>query len=110
MYSLQFLIVRTVKVRLQSAAAVGRYRSTFHALYTIFREERMSGLYRGIASPLVRSLDYVLVEVIFPLVNYYCRLACFPCNLLPRLFRTDNGSSAQRPDIFLISVFDEDSA
>jgi len=55
MYSLQFLIVRTVKVRLQSAAAVGRYRSTFHALYTIFREERMSGLYRGIASPLITA-------------------------------------------------------
>ncbi|KAF9529022.1 mitochondrial carrier domain-containing protein [Crepidotus variabilis] len=42
----------TVKVRFQSPDMAGRYRSTAHALSTIVKEERLSGLYKGIASPL----------------------------------------------------------
>ncbi|KAF9809192.1 hypothetical protein IEO21_07492 [Rhodonia placenta] len=45
----------TVKVRLQSSAVANQYKSTFHALATILRKEHVSGLYRGIASPLVTA-------------------------------------------------------
>ncbi|CCM06654.1 uncharacterized protein FIBRA_08938 [Fibroporia radiculosa] len=44
----------TVKVRFQSAASMKQYKSTFHAFFTILQRERLTGLYRGIASPLVR--------------------------------------------------------
>jgi hypothetical protein len=43
----------TVKVRFQSPAVAGKYRSTFHAITTIMQEERFIGLYKGITSPLV---------------------------------------------------------
>ncbi|KAH9913094.1 mitochondrial carrier [Epithele typhae] len=42
----------TVKVRFQSPHIASKYRSTFHAFFTIVREERIRGLYRGIAAPL----------------------------------------------------------
>ncbi|TEB31327.1 mitochondrial carrier [Coprinellus micaceus] len=42
----------TVKVRFQSPAIAGRYSSTWNALSTIIRDERVLGLYRGITSPL----------------------------------------------------------
>ncbi|TBU39319.1 mitochondrial carrier [Dichomitus squalens] len=42
----------TVKVRFQSPQIASKYRSTLHAILTIIREERMRGLYRGIAAPL----------------------------------------------------------
>ncbi|OSD04946.1 mitochondrial carrier [Trametes coccinea BRFM310] len=42
----------TVKVRFQNPQIATRYRSTLHAFYTIVREERIRGLYRGIAAPL----------------------------------------------------------
>lgn len=44
-----------MKVRFQSPATQARYRSTFHAITTIVREERFLGLYKGIYSPLVRA-------------------------------------------------------
>jgi len=44
----------TVKVRFQSPQWNERYnRGTFNALATIVREERFSGLYKGVTSPLV---------------------------------------------------------
>ncbi|KAJ8596757.1 mitochondrial carrier [Rhizopogon salebrosus TDB-379] len=42
----------TVKVRLQNPDLSSKYHSTSHAFATIIREERFSGLYKGIASPL----------------------------------------------------------
>ncbi|KAI0820247.1 mitochondrial carrier [Trametes gibbosa] len=42
----------TVKVRFQSPQIASKYRSTLHAFFTIVREERIRGLYRGIAAPL----------------------------------------------------------
>ncbi|KAG1857359.1 mitochondrial carrier domain-containing protein [Suillus subalutaceus] len=42
----------TVKVRLQNPDLSSRYHSVSHAFATIIREERFSGLYKGIASPL----------------------------------------------------------
>ncbi|EMD39377.1 hypothetical protein CERSUDRAFT_113021 [Gelatoporia subvermispora B] len=45
----------TVKVRLQNPDISRKYSSTFHALLTIVREERIGGLFRGIAAPLLSS-------------------------------------------------------
>ncbi|OCH86542.1 carnitine/acyl carnitine carrier [Obba rivulosa] len=45
----------TVKVRLQNPDIAAKYRSTFHTLFTIVREEGVRGLYRGIAAPLLSS-------------------------------------------------------
>ncbi|GBE89433.1 Mitochondrial carnitine carrier [Sparassis crispa] len=45
----------TVKVRFQNPEIAQKYRSTFHALFTIVRTERVSGVFRGIASPLLTS-------------------------------------------------------
>ncbi|KAH9851995.1 mitochondrial carrier [Lenzites betulinus] len=42
----------TVKVRFQNPQIASKYRSTVHAFFTIVREERIRGLYRGIAAPL----------------------------------------------------------
>lgn len=44
-----------VKVRFQSPAIAGKYHTTFGAIATIVREERVLGLYKGITSPLVRG-------------------------------------------------------
>ncbi|THH16686.1 hypothetical protein EW146_g3997 [Bondarzewia mesenterica] len=45
-----------VKVRFQNPSIYLKYRSTFHALSTIVREERFLGLYKGITAPLVRPI------------------------------------------------------
>ncbi|ESK90703.1 mitochondrial carnitine acylcarnitine carrier protein cacl [Moniliophthora roreri MCA 2997] len=45
----------TVKVRFQSPEFTHKYRSTFHAITTIAREERFLGLYRGITSPIATA-------------------------------------------------------
>ncbi|KAJ3487069.1 hypothetical protein NLJ89_g11751 [Agrocybe chaxingu] len=42
----------TVKVRFQNPSVSGRYHSTLHAIFTIVREERFIGLFKGITSPL----------------------------------------------------------
>ena len=47
-----------VKVRFQDPNTSGRYRGTFSAVATIIREERFSGLYKGITSPMVCSCRY----------------------------------------------------
>jgi solute carrier family 25 carnitine/acylcarnitine transporter 20/29 len=46
----------TVKVRFQTPDLRQKYRSTFHAFATIVREEKFVSLYKGIMSPLVRSI------------------------------------------------------
>ncbi|KAI0249666.1 mitochondrial carrier domain-containing protein [Lactifluus subvellereus] len=45
----------TVKYRFQNPSPTARYHSTFHALTTITREERLHGLYKGISSPLATA-------------------------------------------------------
>ncbi|KAF8075243.1 carnitine/acyl carnitine carrier [Lyophyllum atratum] len=42
----------TVKVRFQNPETACKYRSTFHAVAKIVREEKFVGLYKGISSPL----------------------------------------------------------
>ena len=68
-----------MKVRFQSPEIASKYRSTFHAVTTIIREERFVGLYKGIASPLVRVClsymsfnpadDYDNLQTTAPLMN-----------------------------------------
>ena len=48
----------TVKVRFQDPKNAGRYTSTFDAFKQIVRKERTSGLFRGIAAPMVRIRLY----------------------------------------------------
>ncbi|KAF8493017.1 carnitine/acyl carnitine carrier [Russula emetica] len=45
----------TVKYRFQNPSPNARYRSTFHALVTIARGERLHGLFKGISSPLATA-------------------------------------------------------
>jgi len=42
----------TVKVRFQDPNTSGRYSGTFSAVSTIIKEERISGLYKGVMSPM----------------------------------------------------------
>ena len=59
----------TVKVRFQDPNTSSRYSGTFNAVSTIIREERFSGLYKGVMSPMV----CVFVSVAF-------------CRLVPTIF------------------------
>ena len=61
-----------VKVRFQSPHIASKYRSTLHAFLTIVREERIRGLYRGIAAPLVRP-THDLVLCVCSLVSSFVR-------------------------------------
>ncbi|KAI0029956.1 mitochondrial carrier domain-containing protein, partial [Vararia minispora EC-137] len=45
----------TVKVRFQNPATAGKYRSTFHAMGTIIRDEGPLGLFKGLSSPLASA-------------------------------------------------------
>ena len=61
----------TVKVRFQDPGTSARYSSTLNALSTIVKEERFSGLYKGIMSPMV--CIPVLVEFMEPGLTRLCR-------------------------------------
>jgi len=52
-FELTPLLLHPVKVRFQNPQIAQKYHSTLHAITTIIREERFSGLYKGISSPLV---------------------------------------------------------
>jgi len=47
------VISTIVKVRFQSPGTSSRYTGTFQAISTIVREERITGLYKGIVSPVI---------------------------------------------------------
>ena len=53
-----------VKVRFQTPEYQSRYNSTFNALTTIVREERFTGLFKGIMSPIVCTLPIIAVPCI----------------------------------------------
>ena len=61
---------RPVKVRFQSPHVASKYRSTIHAFFTIVREERIRGLYRGIAAPLVSVLHQLTHST--PYLSVHC--------------------------------------
>ncbi|KAF7289409.1 hypothetical protein HMN09_01334200 [Mycena chlorophos] len=65
----------TVKVRLQTPELSGHYAgSTLGAIATIVREERVLGLYKGIASPLLTVA--LMNGLVFASYNFFLRLQC----------------------------------
>ncbi|PCH36483.1 mitochondrial carrier [Wolfiporia cocos MD-104 SS10] len=75
----------TVKVRFQDAASARTYASTFHALFTILREERITGLYRGISSPLLTAAP--LNGVVFSSYRWLLNIGASNDDLPPSLLR-----------------------
>ncbi|KAF7309474.1 hypothetical protein MIND_00318200 [Mycena indigotica] len=65
----------TVKVRLQTPELSGHYSgSTLRAIATIVNEERVLGLYKGIASPLLTVA--LMNGLVFASYNLFLRLQC----------------------------------
>ncbi|KAJ7065332.1 carnitine/acyl carnitine carrier [Mycena amicta] len=65
----------TVKVRLQTPQLSAHYDgSTARAIATIVREERVVGLYKGIASPLLAVA--LMNGLVFASYNFFLRLQC----------------------------------
>lgn len=65
----------TVKVRFQDPNTSARYSGTFNAVSTIMREERFSGLYKGIMSPMVRApTRCILWNGIYDITQATCAL------------------------------------
>ncbi|KAF8470283.1 carnitine/acyl carnitine carrier [Russula ochroleuca] len=62
----------TVKYRFQNPSPNARYRSTFHALVTITREERLHGLFKGISSPLATAP--VMNGMLFATYHFFTKL------------------------------------
>ena len=58
------LISDAVKVRFQNPHIASKYRSTLHAFFTIVREERVRGLFRGITAPLVRRRSPLQIDLL----------------------------------------------
>ncbi|KAF8634656.1 hypothetical protein AX15_000795 [Amanita polypyramis BW_CC] len=62
----------TVKVRFQSPTIATKYRSTVHAFSTIIREERLVGLCKGIASPLITAA--LLNGLVFASYRFFLKI------------------------------------
>jgi len=75
----------TVKVRFQNSAASSKYRSTFHALTTIIREEKFRTLFRGIASPLATAAP--LNGMVFASYRWFMKAQLGDENETPSLFQ-----------------------
>ncbi|KAI8985634.1 mitochondrial carrier [Trametes punicea] len=73
----------TVKVRFQNPQIASKYRSTLHAFFTIVREERIRGLYRGIAAPLAGAPP--LNGLVFSTYRYLMRAQLDDENATPTL-------------------------
>ncbi|KAH7920911.1 carnitine/acyl carnitine carrier [Leucogyrophana mollusca] len=73
----------TVKVRFQNPDTSAKYRSTFHALVTIAREERFRGLYKGVTSPLVTCA--FMNGLVFASYKFFTRVQLGDENAIPTL-------------------------
>jgi solute carrier family 25 carnitine/acylcarnitine transporter 20/29 len=73
----------TVKVRFQTPDLRQKYRSTFHALATISREEKFVGLYKGITSPLASCA--LLNGLIFASYRFFMRIQLDDKDAIPSL-------------------------
>ncbi|KAN0132758.1 Mitochondrial carrier domain containing protein [Lactarius tabidus] len=73
----------TVKYRFQNPAPNAQYRSTFHALATITREERLRGLFKGISSPLASAP--VLNGLLFATYRFLLKVQVRPDDEEPSL-------------------------
>ncbi|KAG9019106.1 hypothetical protein FRB90_006420 [Tulasnella sp. 427] len=61
----------TIKVRLQSSQASGKYTGTLNAFKTILKEERVRGLYKGVTSPLAGTA--FLNGIVFASYGFFIR-------------------------------------
>lgn len=73
----------TVKVRFQSPTIAGKYSSTFQAIGTIVKEEKLAGLYRGIASPLATVA--LMNGLVFSSYGFIMKLQLDRAGALPTL-------------------------
>ncbi|THU97680.1 mitochondrial carrier [Dendrothele bispora CBS 962.96] len=73
----------TVKVRFQNPQFQDKYRSTFHALTTIVREERFVGLFRGITSPLAATA--LMNGLVFSSYRFFLKLQLENNDAIPTL-------------------------
>lgn len=72
---LTWMFTAIVKVRFQDPNTSARYSGTFNAVSTIIREERFSGLYKGIMSPMVCVLtSRILWTGIYDIIQATCAL------------------------------------
>ncbi|VDB87962.1 unnamed protein product [Peniophora sp. CBMAI 1063] len=73
----------TVKVRFQNPSTAGKYRSTFHALTTIVREEGPRGLFKGMASPMASAP--ILNGFVFAIYGFLMKAQLRSENAVPTL-------------------------
>ncbi|KAK7440391.1 hypothetical protein VKT23_017028 [Stygiomarasmius scandens] len=73
----------TVKVRFQNPQFQDKYRSTFHAITTIIREERFVGLFRGITSPLAATA--LMNGLVFSSYRFFLKLQLENNDAIPTL-------------------------
>ncbi|EPQ56195.1 mitochondrial carrier [Gloeophyllum trabeum ATCC 11539] len=73
----------TVKVRFQNPEIAHRYRSTFNAITTIVREERVLGLYKGITSPLASCA--FMNGLVFSSYRFFMKVQLADANAVPSL-------------------------
>jgi len=73
----------TVKVRLQNPDTSQKYRSTMHAATRIIQEERFTGLYKGISSPLATVA--IMNGLVFASYKVFMKLQLGPSDAAPTL-------------------------
>jgi len=64
----------TVRVRLQNPETAPRYRGMVHAFSSILKEEKFTGLFKGMTSPLLTLAP--LNGLVFGAYGYFLRLQC----------------------------------
>ncbi|TFK34034.1 carnitine/acyl carnitine carrier [Crucibulum laeve] len=73
----------TVKVRFQNPETASKYRSTFHAITTIIREEKFIGLYKGITSPLASVA--LMNGLVFASYRFFMKVQLASADSIPTL-------------------------
>ncbi|KAF8159263.1 carnitine/acyl carnitine carrier [Crassisporium funariophilum] len=73
----------TVKVRFQNPDIAGKYHSTLHAITTIIREERFTGLFKGITSPLASVA--LMNGVVFASYRFFMKAQLESSNSIPTI-------------------------
>jgi solute carrier family 25 (mitochondrial carnitine/acylcarnitine transporter), member 20/29 len=63
-----------VKVRFQDPATASKYSSTTNALSTIIKEERISGLYKGVTAPMVCWTVHAYISTQLDLLQLGCAI------------------------------------
>ncbi|KAI5826759.1 mitochondrial carrier [Schizophyllum commune Tattone D] len=75
----------TVKVRFQTPEYQSRYNSTFNALTTIVREERFTGLFKGIMSPIATVA--LMNGLVFASYRFFMKIQLEDAHSVPTLWQ-----------------------